>query len=57
MSRPAAKRCAGAVFGCLFVLAVNALGVQRDAERERDDACRIAGKTYSHQHRACVATD
>jgi len=54
MSRSNSKRIAGALAGCLFVLALNALGVQRDDEQQRDDECRQQGLQYSHQHRACI---
>lgn len=55
MSRERANRCLGAIVGCLFVLAVQAIGAQRDADRDRDDTCwRLYGKQYDAQHRACV---
>lgn len=54
MSRGQSKRLAGALAGCLFVLAVQAIGGQIDSDAERDDQCRAQGLEYSHQHRACI---
>lgn len=57
MSRARANRLAGALIGCVFVLALQALGFELDAWSAKDAQCAQHGKTYSHQWRACKPKD
>lgn len=44
----------GVAAAIVLFLALQALGQEWDHQRVMDDRCAVYGKTYSHQHRACV---
>ena len=57
MSRGRAHRMAGALIGCIFVMAAQAVGSELDAWAAKDAECAKYGKTYSHVWRACKPKD
>jgi len=57
VSRGRAHRMAGALIGCIFVMAAQAVGSELDAWAAKDAECAKYGKTYSHVWRACKPKD
>ena len=49
-----ATEALGIAAGIVFVLALNAIGQERDHIARMDDRCAAYGKAYSATHRACV---